>query len=97
MHDALWNTADPYDLLDLVSPVENAKQETKLDTYLKYTYSTEDILQFGKTNCTNYPKLARLAVTCLGMPASSGSAERIFSVSGALQPVSQASLLLETI
>ncbi|EEC02755.1 conserved hypothetical protein, partial [Ixodes scapularis] len=95
--NALWNTADPYDLLDLVSPVENAEKETELDTYLKSPYSTEDILQFWKTNCTNYPKLARLAVICLGMPASSGSVERLFSVSGALQRARRASLLPETI
>lgn len=96
-HDTLWNTADPYDLLDIVSPVDDEKQETELDTYLKSPYSTEDILQFWKTNCNNYPKLARLAVICLGMPASSGSVERLFSVSGALQRARRASLLPETI
>ena len=45
-------------------------------------FKCEDTLEFWKVNQFKYPLLAALAKKFLGVPASSGSAERMFSIAG---------------
>ena len=49
---------------------------------LASTFECEDPLEFWKRNELKYPKLAALAKKFLGVPASSASAERMFSIAG---------------
>lgn len=79
-----------FQLLDLVSPVE-VKEQSELDAYLNTGCTNDEILALCKKNESNYPKLAELAVICMGVPASSGAVERLFYTSGALQRVRRAS------
>ena len=57
----------------------------------------EDPLKFWSLNATMFPTLSKLARIYLGIPASSGSVERMFSISGALQRSRRARLSWVTI
>lgn len=53
-------------------------------------YSTEnvrltedfDVMLWWKNNCTKYPRLSKLAMNLLSIPASSAASERVFSLAG---------------
>ncbi|CAG7825284.1 unnamed protein product [Allacma fusca] len=64
--------------------LEPTKQE--IDRYMALPYEKEDSnpLDFWKLNESIFPILSKLARIYLGFPASSGSAERLFSIAGAL-------------
>jgi len=72
----------------------------KLRTLSIATHSTEsDKLPEVYWACKSgrYPRLAKLARTLLSIPASSGSVERLFSVSGAIVRARQSCLTATTV
>lgn len=94
----LWEAADPYAFLDFLSPPGECGRDSELENYLSSPcVSVEDPLFYWEKNADIYPRLAKLAAVCLSMPASSGSVERLFSTSGALQRARRASMLPRTI
>ncbi|XP_064462731.1 uncharacterized protein LOC135373463 [Ornithodoros turicata] len=86
-----------YGVLDAVYPLQEARQLSELERYLSAEYDARDVLSFWRNNFHQYPKLGRLAQVCLGIPATSGAVERLFSVAGALQRARRASLVPSTI
>ncbi|CAG7717945.1 unnamed protein product, partial [Allacma fusca] len=64
---------------------------------LKYENESSDPLEFWKEQMSNFPILSQLARIYLGFPASSGSAERLFSIAGALQRLRRSRLKWSTI
>lgn len=94
----LWEAVDPYVLLDWLSPPGECARDSELENYLSGPcVSLETPLLYWKKNADIFPRLAKLAAVCLSIPASSGSVERLFSTSGALQRARRASLLPSTI
>jgi hypothetical protein len=64
--------------------IENDDLESSIDEYIRAIKSTgfTCTLIFWKNNHLKFPELANLAKKYLGVPASSASAERMFSISG---------------
>lgn len=71
----------------------------EISSYLRESQIPEESspLQYWKENEQKYPRLAKLAKIYLGIPASSGSVERLFSVAGALARARRARLKVSTI
>lgn len=88
---------DMYNLLDMMCPTSTMCSDTELDRWLKDPCTTEEPLTFWKKNAGSYPLLAKLAALCFGIPATSGSVERLFSIAGSLQRARRSSLNADTI
>lgn len=78
-----------FDLVEEVAGSGATSQEAEPDEVeayisLRLLARTESPLKFWKANEDRFPTLARLAKLVLGLPASSGNCERLFSVAGAV-------------
>ncbi|CAG7706208.1 unnamed protein product, partial [Allacma fusca] len=62
----------------------SARGEIQRYMDLKYADESSDPLEFWKEQISNFPIVAQLARIYLGFPASSGLAERLFSIAEAL-------------
>ncbi|MBW0571471.1 hypothetical protein O181_111186 [Austropuccinia psidii MF-1] len=93
---------DNFDLLKhLKEPLIEASYDV-LQSYLQNDHPMakgEHIINYWKRQflCGNYPKLGKLALRYLSIPASSASVERVFSHSGRLKCSTRASLGARTI
>ncbi|XP_049519179.1 zinc finger BED domain-containing protein 4-like [Dermacentor silvarum] len=94
--EGIGDARDPYALLDVVCPTAHHEQ-SELDRYLSSTSTADDVLAYWHKHGETFPRLAKLAVVCLGVPASSGAVERLFSTAGALQRARRASLAPRTV
>ena len=83
----------------VTSEIRPQNDTAELTRYLSLPREDEnsDPLSFWRYNAQLYPKLAKLAQKYLGFPGSSGSAERLFSVGGALQRSRRARLNWKTV
>ena len=81
------------------SAVQNLSEKSEVSTYLECRIEdpSVDPLSCWKSKSNSLPKLSKLAKIYLGIPASSGSVERMFSIAGALQRSRRASLSWSTI
>ena len=68
-----------------VAPASPSPEISEIDKYLELKISIEiDPLQWWATNEKRFPHVARMARQFLGCPATSASAERVFSLAGRL-------------
>ena len=62
---------------------ENARDEVERYSNEKVRLTEDfDVMLWWKNNSTKYPKLSKLAINLLSIPASSASSERVFSLAG---------------
>ncbi|XP_021961691.1 zinc finger BED domain-containing protein 4 [Folsomia candida] len=92
------NLNDPFSKLAAI-PSEPGFTSDEVDRYLALPRipSTSDPLEFWAQNPTYFPKLSKLAKQFLGIPASTGGAERLFSSTGSLGRARCSSLLPVTL
>lgn len=65
------------------SSPENARDEVERYSNEKVRLTDDfDVMLWWKNNSTKYPKLSKLAINLLSIPASSASSERVFSLAG---------------
>lgn len=87
--------------MQLMSPSSQAQVENEVSNYLsEKALSPEecpDPIKYWKNNAHRFPTLEKLAKQVLGMPASSGGVERLFSVAGAIARSRRARLETKTI
>ena len=83
-----------YVAFDIIEKNSKDKNEDLIDDYLKFIYSTQyiDALLFWKLHDQKFQILSTLAKKYLGVPASSASVERMFSISGHILSSKRASM-----
>ena len=83
-----------YVAFDIIEKNSKDKNEDLIDDYLKLIYSTQykDALLFWKLHDQKFQILSTLAKKYLGVPASSASVERMFSISGHILSSKRASM-----
>ncbi len=72
----------------------------ELENYFNLQFSEKELeaspLNFWKSNADRFPTLSIIARKVLGLPASSGSVERLFSVAGGIKRARRASIKVAT-
>ncbi|KAL3209477.1 hypothetical protein MRX96_009212 [Rhipicephalus microplus] len=63
--EGISRASDPYALLDLVCPTED-REQSELRSYLSSTSTADDVLTYWQKHEKTFPRLAKLAVVCLG-------------------------------
>ena len=87
---------------DLVaSPSPSHTEFNEIEKYLEMSIldadENDDPLKFWLCYEKKFPILSKMARTFLGMPASSGSVERLFSVAGSIARARRANLKIDTL
>lgn len=95
-----------FDLVEFSSSAQLAGLDgrNEIEEYLQVNVKSENVdmeqfslLGFWRDNEIKFPILSRMARKFLGIPASSGSVERLFSIAGAIARSRRASLTPNTI
>lgn len=78
-------------------PPTGDRRLSELERYLEAPTPSVGVLEFWSEHEASFPRLSKLARVCLGVPASSGAVERLFSTAGSLQRARRSSLLPRTV